>query len=433
MLVICSEVVKLKKCLVFLSLIFSFLICGEVHAYFTYNGVVYNEEKIESLFKEAFPNAEIDLANSNVVCSHYYQTSNNNWFQCRLYPNPVYFTLNYNESRYSAYYTRYNGSLVGNFGYYFEYRLSNNTFYSKGSASNGNTLLISGNDLYTNYDTTFKGNSYPANLQFRNIPDYLDGYKEVILEPGERYYMFSSSSITSGSVYIPMSDFNDYGSRISYFDNDLSTQPYTSYIQDFIPTSDGLYAKQDFDLSSYSGADFIMFSKYIYLEGPDNFSASIWVPEAMYSSLVSVTPNNTGGNDFDFSYVDENGELQANVISSSDLSPGSPLLSDLFTNFTTNDYGLSSIITAPIPLLQSLNNSSCSTVDLPLGVFGGVHEERLSLPCMTPVYSSIFGELFTLYQTITTGVIAYFIGLAYFNKIKQLKDPDNDSIEVINL
>ena len=52
---------------------------------------------------------------------------------------------------------------------------------------------------------------------------------------------------------------------------------------------------------------------------------------------------------------------------------------------------------------------------------------------MTPLYSSTFGQLFTLYQTITTGLVAYFIGLAYFNKIKQLKDPDNDKIEVVDL
>lgn len=286
-------------------------------------------------------------------------------------------------------------------------------------------------DVYTKSHRLALAKNY--NYEPSSIPDYLQGYTKVTLEPGERYVMFSSSTITSGSVYIPISDFNDYGSRISYFDNDIDTQPYTSYIQDFTTTSDGLYAKQDFDLSTYTGSDFIMFSKYIYLEGPDDFSSSVWVPNEMYSSIVEVTPNNTGGNDFDFSYVDENGELQANVISSSDLSQGSPLLSDLFTNFTTKDYGLSSIITAPIPLLQTLNNSSCSTVDLPLGVFGGVHDQKLSLPCMTPLYSSTFGQLFTLYQTITTGLVAYFIGLAYFNKIKQLKDPDNDKIEVVDL
>ena len=297
-------------------------------------------------------------------------------------------------------------------------------------------------NVYTNYDFTpiFNKSSYNLYTKFYHdsqmlstLPDYLQGYKEIVLQPGERYYMFSSSTISSGSVYIPLSDFNDYGSRISYFDKDIDTQPYTSYIQDFSTTPDGLYAKQNFDLSTYTGSDFIMYSKYIYLEGQDNFSSSVWVPEAMYSSLVEVTPNNTGGNDFDFSYVDTNGELQAQIISSSDLSQGSPLVSDLFTNFTTKDYGLSSIITAPIPLLQTLNNASCSTIELPLGMFGGQHDNRLILPCMAPIYSSMFGQFFTLYQSITTGFIAYYVGLAYFNKIKQLKDPDNDDIEVVDL
>lgn len=264
-------------------------------------------------------------------------------------------------------------------------------------------------------------------------PDYLNGYTKVTLPVGTQYTMISSAQITSGYVYIPIEDFNNYGGRLSYFDKDLSSQPYTSYIQEYTTTPDGLYARQYFDLSSYNGADWVMFSKYIYLDGEDNITYDIWVPSDAYSSLVEVTPNISGGNDFDFSYVDQNGELQADTISSVDLTPPQPLLGDMFQNFTSNDFGLTSIVTAPLPLIQSLNSSSCSDMSLPLGIFGGVHDNRLVLPCMTPVYENLFGNFFTLYQTITTGFIAYYVGLAFFNKIKQLKDPENDKIEVVDL
>ena len=264
-------------------------------------------------------------------------------------------------------------------------------------------------------------------------PDYLNGYTKVTLPVGTQYTMISSSQITSGYVFIPIDDFNNYGGRLSYFDKDLSSQPYTSYIQDYTTTPDGLYARQYFDLSSYNGAEWVMFSKYIYLEGEDNITYDIWIPTDSYSSSVVVTPNTSGGNDFDFSYVDQNGELQADTISSVDLTPPQPLLGDMFQNFTSNDFGLSSIITAPLPLIQSLNSATCSDISLPLGIFGGVHDHKLVLPCMTPLYQNWFGNFFTLYQTITTGFIAYYVGLGFFNKIKQLKDPENDKIEVVDL
>lgn len=290
------------------------------------------------------------------------------------------------------------------------------------------------NRSYTNFNLYKNGNIYlSSSFTYSILPTYLNGYTKVTLPVGTQYTMISSSQITSGYVFIPIEDFNNYGGRLSYFDKDLSSQPYTSYIQDYTITPDGLYARQYFDLSSYNGADWVMFSKYIYLEGEDNITYDIWIPTDSYSSSVVVTPNSSGGNDFDFSYVDQNGELQADTISSVDLTPPQPLLGDIFQNFTSNDFGLSSIITAPLPLIQSLNSASCSDISLPLGIFGGAHDNRLILPCMTPLYQNWFGGFFTLYQTITTGFIAYYVGLGFFNKIKQLKDPENDKIEVVDL
>ena len=307
----------------------------------------------------------------------------------------------------------------------------------KNSSAHTCTYVDGFKKCYNNFDLIYNDKNYLSNnFNFSfgpQLPDYLNGYTKVTLPVGTQYTMISSSQITSGYVFIPIEDFNNYGGRLSYFDKDLSSQPYTSYIQDYTTTPDGLYARQYFDLSSYNGAEWVMFSKYIYLEGEDNITYDIWVPSDSYSSLVTVTPNDSGGNDFDFSYVDSNGELQADTISSVDLTPPQPLLGDMFQNFTSNDFGLTSIITAPLPLIQSLNSATCSDISLPLGIFGGVHDNRLVLPCMTPLYRNWLGDFFILYQTITTGFIAYYVGLGFFNKIKQLKDPENDKIEVVDL
>ena len=257
--------------------------------------------------------------------------------------------------------------------------------------------------------------------------DYLQGYKKIDLTTNDRYYMLSG--VSSGSVFIPTHDFEQYGGRLSYYDNDLSSQPYTSYIQDYVTTPDEKFVRQDFDLSKYNGSDWVMFSKYIYLEGEDNISYSIFVPDTSFDSSVLITPNSAGGNSFDFEYKDSNGDIQNGQVLTEDLSQESPLLGNIFEDFSSNTFGLTSIITAPLSLIQSLSSSSCAPLNLPLPFVDGT----LTLPCMYSFYSSTFGILFTLYQTITFGVVAYWVLVRIFNMVKDFKNPDHDEIEVVDL
>jgi hypothetical protein len=52
---------------------------------------------------------------------------------------------------------------------------------------------------------------------------------------------------------------------------------------------------------------------------------------------------------------------------------------------------------------------------------------------MTAIYNKHFGSIFTLYQTITTGFIAYWVAVRIFALIKGFKDPEDDKIEVMDL
>lgn len=319
-------------------------------------------------------------------------------------------------------------------------KANDNTLYGYG-ATNGIFTAHTQNDNRSYYKGLFNFDVYTVNhtlalaknyeYTVETLPSYLDGYKKITLTTDDKYYMLSG--LSSGSIYVPTQAFLDYGGRLSYYDKDLDSQPYTSYIQNYTNMPDDEFVRQDFDLSNYEGADWVMFSKYIYLEGEDDISYDIYVPNDIYDSEVVITPNSSGGNNFDFDYKDSNGDIQTGQVQSSDLTQQSPLLSNIFTNFTNDDFGLSSIITAPLPLIQSLGTATCTPLNLPLGGFTGRHDQTLTLPCMTPLYQNWFGDFFTLYQTITTGFIAYWVGLAFFNQIKQLKDPDYDKIEVINL
>lgn len=103
--------------------------------------------------------------------------------------------------------------------------------------------------------------------------------------------------------------------------------------------------------------------------------------------------------------------------------------SDFFSSFTTNTHGLTGIITAPLNAIQSLTSSVCEVLVLPLPFVN----ENLTLPCMRSIYIENFGAFMTLYDTITLGIISYWIMVRIFALVKDFKNPDHDEIEVMDL
>lgn len=103
---------------------------------------------------------------------------------------------------------------------------------------------------------------------------------------------------------------------------------------------------------------------------------------------------------------------------------------DSLGKISTNTHGLSNIITAPLGLLANLPNLAnfCTPVTAPLGSLGNI-----TFPCMTPIYQEKLGNLFTIWQIVLVGVFSYRMGLALFQKIKNLSSPNDDRIEVVNL
>lgn len=100
-----------------------------------------------------------------------------------------------------------------------------------------------------------------------------------------------------------------------------------------------------------------------------------------------------------------------------------------FSDYQDNDYGLSSVITAPLQFIQNLNSNTCTDLTLPIPFVN----QNATLPCMTNIYNKHFGSVFTLYQTITTGFIAYWVAVRIFALVKGFKDPEDDKIEVMDL
>lgn len=137
--------------------------------------------------------------------------------------------------------------------------------------------------------------------------------------------------------------------------------------------------------------------------------------------------------------IKENGEKQDETneklddlndnLTNSDTSGSQDTAGSFFGDFEENDHGLSSIITAPLEFIRNLLGHSCEplTFDLPFV------DKQVSLPCIKPIYQEYFGLFFNLYQVITTGIIAYAVGIRIFGIVKGLQDPQNDRIEVLKL
>ena len=100
-----------------------------------------------------------------------------------------------------------------------------------------------------------------------------------------------------------------------------------------------------------------------------------------------------------------------------------------FTNFDNNTHGLTGIITLPLSTIQSLANTSCVTLSIPVPFTN----DNFTLPCMTQVYESAVPEIYSMWQIVSFGIISYYICLDIFKMVKGFKDPNEDKVEVLDL
>lgn len=117
------------------------------------------------------------------------------------------------------------------------------------------------------------------------------------------------------------------------------------------------------------------------------------------------------------------------LLESTDTSDAQNKGSNFFKNYNSNSHGLSGIITVPLKFLQGLTGAKCSPLKFQLPFV----KKEVELRCMKSIYQEHFGVFYTLWQTITTGLVAYTVCLNFYKKIRDLQNPNNDKIEVLNL
>ena len=105
------------------------------------------------------------------------------------------------------------------------------------------------------------------------------------------------------------------------------------------------------------------------------------------------------------------------------------VISNFFSNFQNNDHGLSSIITLPLSSIQSMATATCSPLSIPIPYTN----RNITLPCMSSYYNTHIPLIYNLWQTVSFGLISYFICVDVFRMVKGFKDPESDKVEVMDL
>lgn len=135
-------------------------------------------------------------------------------------------------------------------------------------------------------------------------------------------------------------------------------------------------------------------------------------------------------NTFDKFFGDNNQKLEdiENTITDDNVDDSNA--SGFFNNFEDKDHGgLSSIITSPLNLIKSFTSSTCSPVSIP------ILDSEIVLQCGDTLFwnrdtVSTFKNWWNIFWG---GLIAYNIAKDLFFTIKNLKDPNSDKVEVLDL
>lgn len=184
-----------------------------------------------------------------------------------------------------------------------------------------------------------------------------------------------------------------------------------------------------FHFNNFSHVNYI---GYNYLDF--EFVGDSGTENAIVNGVTDIINNNNSNTQQIIEAMEDSTAAQQqtnNILNDDNTSASSGAFQDFLDDFESgmSDYGLSTLITSPLRLIQTFTTESCSPLTFPLPFV----ERNVSLACVKPILRSHFPTFYTLWQMLSTGVIAYAVFINIFSKIHQLTNPFNDRIEVLQL
>lgn len=147
------------------------------------------------------------------------------------------------------------------------------------------------------------------------------------------------------------------------------------------------------------------------------------------SSFVRFTINKTN-NRPQFKLCTNGNQALENTLTDDNID--SDTGTNFFNNFSTTDNGgISAIVTKPLILVNSLldNNNSCANLLLPS--FMGA--DNVTLPSGCILWNSAPALVVNLWNIFITGFGSYYVLKQLFLLVENLKSPNNDKVEVLDL
>lgn len=163
---------------------------------------------------------------------------------------------------------------------------------------------------------------------------------------------------------------------------------------------------------------------------PTGQAFSAYLNELWYNSSSDNADVVDSINGFKDKQQQTNDKIQENTdtIKDSDTSKSESQANNFFKNFKSDDHGLSGIITAPLNAINKLTQS-CVALSLPLPNNVG----SIELPCMQTLYNQYVPTILSLWHVVVYGLVGYWIYKDIYRIVNNIKNPDDDKVEVLDL
>lgn len=236
------------------------------------------------------------------------------------------------------------------------------------------------------------------------------GYKLIDFVTG------SSQGDVGSKKYHPTLSLTGAINKISnepYYDGSSSTNFTCSYINRvFAPAVDSQYIGYQITTDSSSTGQQLYYGYQIAELGRNDLVTASEVQSILNNSNLasaqSVEEVETAVTEVqqEITVLQQQQQQQHNemkdTITNSDSSGATGEAGSFFEGFNTDTFGLTSIITAPLNLIQNITSKTCTPLNLQVPFV----DKTMQLPCMSTIYQRHFGSFLTVYQTITFGIIS---------------------------
>lgn len=149
----------------------------------------------------------------------------------------------------------------------------------------------------------------------------------------------------------------------------------------------------------------------------------------IYSDTIKTIVENANGNvQQAVNEVKEETKKTNDTLNDDDTTEADGKISGFFNDFNDNSHGLTAIITAPLNAVNSMLTTTCTA---PTAIYKGT---SFSFPCGSILWQKEGAEaLKTFINLIYGGLICYGILKSLFKDVNDLKNPDNDRVDVMDL